>query len=106
MTTDSYYADLRIANDLLTNKHTIVGISRQNRKFLLSCFTVKKSRDPYNSQFGFHDKVTLVTYQAKTKQVTLLSSMHTDKAVEDNTKNKLEIVTFYNSSEGGIDTMD
>lgn len=47
----------------------------------------------------------------KNKQVVLLSSMHDDDDAIDNdedspTYGKPEIVLFYNSSKGGVDTVD
>ena len=43
----------------------------------------------------------------KGKAVVLLSTMHHDKMVDENsTKKKPEVITFYNKSKGGVDTMD
>ena len=38
--------------------------------------------------------------------VTLLSTMHSVKGSESTTKNKHEIIEYYNSTKGGVDTMD
>lgn len=36
----------------------------------------------------------------------LLSTMHHDKAIDSNSDNKPEIITFYNTTKGGVDVVD
>ena len=56
--------------------------------------------------FGFKKQVTLVSFTPKkNKSVVLLSTMHHDVSVDTETK-KPEIVHFYNSTKGGVDTVD
>ena len=55
--------------------------------------------------FGFQKHATLVSFTPKkNKSVVLLSTMHRDAAVDAETK-KPEIIYFYNSTKGGIDTV-
>ena len=56
--------------------------------------------------FGFQKHATLVSFTPKkNKSVVLLSTMHRDAAVDIETK-KPEIIHFYNSTKGGVDTVD
>lgn len=46
-----------------------------------------KTRKEFSSVFGFHEKVTICSYvPKKNKAVVMLSTMHSDTAVSDNTK--------------------
>ncbi|KAJ8889165.1 hypothetical protein PR048_008659 [Dryococelus australis] len=59
--------------------------------------------------FGFQEDCTLVSYApTKKKNLLLIPTMQHDAAI-DNLKgnlNKPEIVTFYNSTKGGVDVVD
>lgn len=46
-----------------------------------------------------------LTYPKKNKAVVLLSTVHTDDSVDENTK-KPEIILCYNHTKGGVDTFD
>jgi len=49
----------------------------------------------------------MVSYVPKSnKSVVLLSSMHHDKTVSNKEHRKPEIILFYNSTKGGVDTID
>ena len=62
--------------------------------------------------FGFREKLSLVSYvpksKSKKKNVALISSMHQDKKIDKATgeDKKPEIITFYNSTKGGVDVVD
>ena len=62
--------------------------------------------------FGFREKLTLVSYipksNSKKKNVVLISSMHQDKKIDEPTgeDKKPEIITFYDSTKGGVDVVD
>ena len=62
--------------------------------------------------FGFREKLTLVSYipksNSKKKNVALISSMHQDKKIDEPTgeDKKPEIITFYDSTKGGVDVVD
>ena len=62
--------------------------------------------------FGFREKLTLVSYipksKSKKKNVVLISSMHQDKKIDEATgeDKKPEIITFYDSTKGGVDVVD
>ena len=61
--------------------------------------------------FGFGNNVTLVSCVPQTKQkknAVLFSSMHHDDKIDPETGDmkKPEIITFYNSTKGGVDMVD
>ena len=61
------------------------------------------------SKFAFTEDETLVPYvPKKNKAVILLSTMHHDKTIDADTAHKMkpEIITFYNKTKGGVDSVD
>ena len=56
----------------------------------------------------FSGNMTMVSYVPKKgKAVVLLSTMHDDRAVDDNSvKKKPEVIQYYNQTKSGVDTMD
>ncbi|XP_066946051.1 uncharacterized protein [Macrobrachium rosenbergii] len=75
-------------------------------------FLVTKNRPPVDSMFGFGDNLTLVSYipksKNKKKNVVFVSSMYHDAKIDEATGDdkKPEIITFYNSTKGGVDVVD
>ncbi|KAK9513200.1 hypothetical protein VZT92_026754 [Zoarces viviparus] len=69
---------------------------------------LSKSREKLSSEFGFSGNMTMVSYVPKKgKAVVLLSTMHDDRAVDDNSvKKKPEVIQYYNQTKSGVDTMD
>ncbi|KAK4324272.1 hypothetical protein Pmani_005112 [Petrolisthes manimaculis] len=66
-------------------------------------------RDPGSSAFAFIKDITILSYVSRKaskakKNVMLLSSMHTQPSIGDS--GKPEIIEFYNSTKGGVDTFD
>lgn len=112
VTVDNWFCSLPLCKDLLVNHElTLVGTMRQNKREIPPVFVNKKLREAGDVTFGFRKDCTLVSYAAKkNKMVTLLSSMHHDSTVDTNensaTFGKPEIILFYNSSKGGVDTVD
>ena len=106
LTTDNWYTSYPLAEDLLNKKTTLVGTLRKNKKEIPAELLPNKSRPIPSSIFAFRKDMTLVSYcQKKNKAVILLSTMHADDIV-DRSSNKPDIVLFYNSTKGGIDTVD
>nr|XP_014098913.1 uncharacterized protein LOC106623819 [Bactrocera oleae] len=66
-----------------------------------------KTREQYSTVFGFHEKVTMCSYDPKkNKAVILISTMHSDISVGDDAKRKPELINFYKKYKAGVDTMD
>ena len=78
---------------------------KSNKRFIPSSFVANTQL--YNSDFAFLKEVMLVSYQSKKKQkVHLLSTMHDVGNVGDDKMKKPEVVTYYNETKAGVDTLD
>lgn len=56
--------------------------------------------------YGFTNDTTLLSYLSKrNKTVFMVSTMHHDQAI-DSEKGIPEMISFYNSSKGGVDSLD
>ena len=91
---------------LLQDKITLVGTSKKNKKKIPAEFLPNKQKLISSSMFGFQKHAALVSFTPKkNKSVVLFSTMHRDAKVDAETK-KPEIIQFYNSTKGGVDTID
>jgi hypothetical protein len=69
-------------------------------------FLPNRKKEALSSQFAFKENKTLVSFTPKKgKSVILLSSMHSEKSINPDTK-KPEIIHFYNETKGAVDTFD
>lgn len=87
----------------------MVGTVRKNKREISPEFLISKGRDLYSSYFSFSKNKSIVSYKAKSKKKVLIASeMHNHKDIDINTGEKLkpEMITFYNSTKSGVDTMD
>ena len=107
ITMDNWFSSIPLADMMLQNhKITVVGTLRKNKAEIPPSFLANRARKPDTSLFAFNDKKCLVSYCPKrNKVVLLLSTMHSSPDVNDNSQ-KPEIVHFYNSTKGGVDTFD
>lgn len=107
VTTDNWFTSIELAK-LLLHKHnlTTVGTIRKNKAAIPPNFLQDKTRAVGPSLFGFENECTLVSYVPKKgKNVLLISTMH-DNANIDPKTNKPNIIITYNSTKGGVDTVD
>ena len=106
LTTDNWYTSFTLAMSLLQGKITLVGTLKKNKREIPAEFLPNKQKQISSSMFGFQKHSTLVSFTPKkNKSVVLLSTMHRDAKVDAETK-KPEIIQFYNSTKGGVDTVD
>ncbi|XP_029108964.1 piggyBac transposable element-derived protein 4-like [Scleropages formosus] len=108
ITTDNFFTSVGLAESLKELGLGLVGTLRQNKVEIPPVMKPSESRKVYSSEFGFNGSTTMVSYVPKRKKaVVLLSTVHHDKAVdEDSQKRKPEIITFYNQTKGGVDVVD
>ena len=91
ITMDNFFTTVPLAEKLLKENLTIVGTLRD----IIAIMKPSKSREVHCSRFGFNNNLTMVSYcPKKAKAVILLSSMHSDKSVDDGEKKKTQII-FY-----------
>ncbi|CAK1598868.1 unnamed protein product [Parnassius mnemosyne] len=85
---------------------TYVGTLQKNKREIPREFLPNTTRPVESSLFGFVSDKTLVSHvPKKNKSVVLLSSMHHDMSVNEQSK-KPEIIELYNSTKGGVDALD
>lgn len=65
VTTDNFFTDITLAEDLLACNVTLLGTMRKNRKDLPKCLVNVKKRAIYSSHFLFTQNLTLVSYVPK-----------------------------------------
>lgn len=110
LTSDNWFTSIPLAERLLSEKKlTIVGTIRSNRVGVPQELKANKERAVYSSLFAHHKGKTLVSYCTKPKKtVILLSTMHDDHKIDEETgdRKKPEIVTFYNHTKIGVDVLD
>ena len=109
ITADNWFTDVDLVDDLKKKKLSYVGTVRKNKRQLPSEFVATKGREQFSSLFGFNDGKTLVSYVPRPKKnVILISTLHNDNAIDPDSEGqkKPSIITFYNSTKGGVDTTE
>lgn len=106
ITCDNWFTSLEVAQELLQHRLTLVGTIKKNKPQIPPEFLPNRTREPQSSLYGFTRDFTLLSYVPKQRRaVILLSSMH-HSAFTDVVNKKPEMVSFYNSTKSGIDTLD
>lgn len=107
ITFDNFFTSYELASSLLTKGLTCVGTLRKNKRCIPPNFLPHRRRNIESYLFGFQKTMTLVSYVPKKNRcVILLSTMHNDSTIDEENKNKSEINKYYNSTKGGVDTLD
>lgn len=107
---DNWFTSFPMIEDLFTNHRlTVVGTVKKNKRELPKELTEIKNRPLCSSIFAYQKNMTLVSYVPKKgKNVLVASSMHYDGQIDTTTedKHKPEIITFYNVTKSGVDSVD
>lgn len=111
VTTDNWYTNVKLATELLdpSYKLTLVGTLNKNKPDIPQDFLPNKTKVQFSSIFGFQNMMTMVSYVPKPrKAVVLLSTMYHGADIDPTSgdRQKPEIITYYNSTKGGVDTND
>ena len=110
ITFDDWYYTQGLANTLLQqHKLTITATMRKNKPEIPPTFLQPRGRAVGSSLFGFQKNLSIVSYiPRKGKVVLVASTLHHDSSIDLDTgdKQKPEMITFYNSSKGGVDIVD
>nr|XP_022911031.1 uncharacterized protein LOC111422056 [Onthophagus taurus] len=106
ITADNYFSSIEVCIELRINGLTYVGtLKKKNKREIPSEFLDKK-RQVHSTMYGFTKELTLLSYVPKKKKtVTMISSMHHEGSF-DSTKGIPEIISFYNATKGGVDSLD
>ena len=106
MTTDNFLTSVDLSICLKNRSLTLVGTMKQNKREIPTEFKPARQRPEYSSFFVFTKELTLVPYVPRNnKSVVLLSTLHHDAAICDDTGNP-EIIEYYNKTKGAVDTLD
>ena len=105
---DNFFTSVAVARTLLQHQLTVVGTMRKCKREIPVCMKAAKSQQTKTSVSGFSDQLTMVSYvPKKNKAVILLSTMHYGiTIVEEDPKNRPEIIKFYNKTKIGVDLVD
>lgn len=108
ITMDNWFTSVPLASELLRdpNKLIIVGTVRSNKKKIPLEMKNLKDRHVGTSMFVFNAEKTLVSFKPKSnKMVHVLCTAH-DQLNINGVTSKPEIIHFYNSTKGAVDTID
>lgn len=108
ITMDNWFTSVPLASELLQSpyKLTIVGTLRSNKREIPLEMKNSKTRKIGTSMFAFDAEKILVSYKPKSNKVVyLLSTAHDQPDINSDSK-KPEVIHFYNSTKGAVDTVD
>lgn len=107
LTCDNWFTSIPLVRNLYSNyKLTFLGTIRKNKREIPLELSNPVKRPLGTSMFAFENKMTLVSYiPKKNKNVLLVSSLHHDDRI-DGATGKPEMIIDYNSTKGGVDTLD
>ncbi|XP_052745784.1 piggyBac transposable element-derived protein 4-like [Bicyclus anynana] len=108
ITMDNWFTSVSLADELLQSPYnlTLVGTLRSNKREIPGKLKNSRSRAIGTSMFCYDGDKTLVSYKAKSNKVVfVLSTIHDQPNIEVTT-GKPEIIHFYNSTKGAVDTVD
>ncbi|XP_067614094.1 piggyBac transposable element-derived protein 4-like [Eurosta solidaginis] len=108
LTSDNWFTSIPLAEQLLKPPYnlTLIGTIRNNKQEIPAKFKHNSSRGVGTYLFGFHEKLTLVSYKPKPqKTVLLLCTMH-DKPSVDPVSGKPVIIQSHNETKGAVDTFN
>lgn len=104
MTTDNWFTSVPLIKKL-RRVHKLTFLGTEN----IIEFTEVKHRPIKSTMFGYGNTMTLLSYvPQKNKNILMISSFNNSDAIDSTSgeKNKLEIITSYDFTKGGVDTVD
>lgn len=106
ITADNWFSSVELARTLKANGLTYVGTMKKNKREIPDNFLPNRKRQVGDTIYGFTEDLTLISYAGKKRKATILiSSMHHNRE-DDPEKRKPSIVSFYNQTKGGVDSLD
>lgn len=110
VTMDNWFASVPIVNELVLQHNLTVVATLKKNKRELPPETVNTRQRPINSSlFAFGEQSMVVSYVPKKyRNVILISSMHDSDDIDESTGDLMKpiVITFYNSTKGGVDLVD
>lgn len=107
ITADNFFTSVSLTEKLWNIGLKYVGTVRKNKSEIPNEFQPERSRQVSSSLFAFDNFKTLVSFVPKTsKAVILLSTYHHDDTITQSESKKPLIISYYNSTKGGVDKLD
>lgn len=110
VTMDNWFSSVPVVNELVTQHNlTVVATMKKNKRELPPETVNTRTRPVNSSLFAFQDNCMIVSYVPKKyKNVLLISSMHDSDSIDEESGDQMkpEIISFYNSTKGGVDVVD
>ena len=105
VTADNWFSSIELVQELHKRKLTYVGTLKKNKKEIPPEFFPNRKKEAGSCMYGYTKNMTLLSFiPKKYKAVILISSMH-DSEFRDKGNDKPEIVSFYNATKSGVDTL-
>jgi hypothetical protein len=105
ITMDNYFTTFALADHLLGKNTTMVGTLRHNKREIPPAAKCVTNRNRGDSKHYYNGNRTICSFWDKSnKPVLLLSTMHGCQV--DRGDGKPAIVSYYNSTKSGVDTLD
>lgn len=108
VTVDNFFTSLELAKKLKEKRTSLVGTMNRARREIPDCIKIGKA-ELYSTKLLRNEEsgATLTAYQCKKKKnVIILSSMHSNINIANNSKKTPETITFYNETKFGVDIVD
>lgn len=106
VTFDNWFTSIELVDALKKRDLTCTGTVKKNKRELPPSFLPSNRRAEGSTLYGFTSQTTLISHVPKKgKAVLLVSSMHHNACIDENT-GKPEIIAYYNSTKGGVDELD
>nr|XP_023014740.1 piggyBac transposable element-derived protein 4-like [Leptinotarsa decemlineata] len=112
LTADNWFSDVSLLSTLADKRLSYVGTLKKNKWQIPMQLKDIKHREEYSTVFAYRKEETLVSYvpqnNSNKKNVLVISSMHFDGAIDEETgaKKKPKIITYYNKTKIGVDMVD
>ncbi|XP_046658922.1 piggyBac transposable element-derived protein 4-like [Homalodisca vitripennis] len=104
ITCDNWFTTVPLVDRMLERELTMIGTLRKNKPQIPPCLFQERAVN--SCVFVFDANKTLVSFSPKRKKnVVLVSSMHHDDTIDEET-GKPEIIIVYNKNKGGTDSFD
>ena len=106
VTTDSYFASVKLVNQLKEKQASLLGTVTKIRKEVQLPLR-KRIEDLHSCKLCESGDITLTAYQGKVnKHMLILSTMHKDITISNKAKKTPETVSSYNETKYGFDIVD
>ena len=103
VTCDNFFTSYKLGTLLLKRGITMLGTVRKNKAELPEF----KNKELHGTSFYFTKDTTILNYVAKKhKNVLLMSTSHSDRAISGRDDKKPQMILDYNETKGAVDTLD